>query len=31
MKYAGYIEAMGYENIHRVLVYLEPEVRVIAV
>ena len=31
IKYAGYIEEMGYQNIHRALVYLEPEVRVVEV
>jgi ATP-dependent exoDNAse (exonuclease V) beta subunit len=30
-RYAGYISEMGYTNIHRVLVYLEPDVRVVAV
>ncbi len=30
-EYAGYIEEMGYKNIHKALVYLEPEVRVVAV
>ena len=29
--YAGYIEKMGYKNIHRVLVYLDPVVKVVVV
>ncbi|MCX6306681.1 MAG: UvrD-helicase domain-containing protein [Bacteroidetes bacterium] len=29
IRYAGYIEAMGYKKIHRALVYLEPQVKVI--
>ena len=31
IKYSGYIEQMGYKNIHRVLVYLDPQVRVVKV
>jgi len=31
IKYAGYIEEMGYKNIHRALVYLAPEVMVVEV
>jgi ATP-dependent exoDNAse (exonuclease V) beta subunit len=31
IKYAGYIEEMGYQNVHRKLVYLEPEVKVVEV
>jgi len=31
LKYAGYIEAMGYNNVNKILVYLDPEVRVVEV
>ena len=31
IRYAGYIEEMGYKNIHRTLVYLDPVVRVVEV
>ncbi len=30
-KYAGYIEEMGHENVKRILVYLNPEVKVVEV
>jgi hypothetical protein len=31
VRYAGYIKEMGYKHIQRLLVYLEPEVKVVNV